>query len=239
MKKTKHILTILPLAIFLWLLSACSETYFFYQDDARIRIEGPSEWTLGSDSLLFSFAAFPATVTEMVIDATLYVIGTPVPHNRTALVEIVAANTTATSAHYSLSTQITIPANAYSAPFPITLIRTADLEERTVRLLVRVRENEDFGVGVLEQRQLLLQWNDILSMPPNWDVRYREFFGEWSAVKHRFMIDNGFPGLIEADALLWAQLMNFQILFRTALDAYNAVNPGNPLRDENGILITF
>jgi hypothetical protein len=33
--------------------------------------------------------------------------------------------------------------------------------------------------------------------------------------------------------------MNYKIVLQNALNEYNAANPGNPLRDENGQFVTF
>jgi len=81
-----------------------------------------------------------------------------------------------------------------------------------------------------------MKWNDIISKPANWSY-FEEFFGTFSVVKYRFMINNGIPELSES--MSWAELMNYRVILQNRLDEYNAANPGNPLRDENGQIVTF
>ena len=37
----------------------------------------------------------------------------------------------------------------------------------------------------------------------------------------------------------WGELMNLRIKFQNALQDYNNAHPGNPLKDENGVLVEF
>jgi len=236
MKKIKHILSALPLVLGLWMLSSCENEGFYFQGDAMIRMEGPYNWTVGTDSLLFSFVSTHESVTEINMEVTLHIMGLPFPQSRTARVGVVAANTTAESSQYVVPTQVAIPANALSATFPVTLKRSIDLQNTTMRLQIEVLDSDDFKVGAREYTHLLLKWNDILSMPTNWAF-FEEFFGTFSVVKYRFMLGNGVPELSET--MSWAQLMHYKVMLQGALDEYNAANPGNPLTDENGQIITF
>ena len=66
-------------------LAACSNDQdFYYQDTARVRLVGPEAWTVGSDSLTFSFVTYPADTTEKVMMVDAVVMGTPQDHDRTA-----------------------------------------------------------------------------------------------------------------------------------------------------------
>jgi hypothetical protein len=234
MKPIKIITTILLAA---WLFAACENDAFFFQDEARIRIVGDNKWTVDTDSLLFSFVTQPSDVTEFDIEATLYIMGKATSHNRTAALGIVAERTTAQSSQYSFPQQVIIPAGKSLATFMIRLRRSADLLENTVSLQIRVIDSDDFGVGAIEHSRLLLKWNDILSMPPNWNS-FTQFFGTFSNVKYRFMLAQGIPEL-STSTMGWSELMNWKILLQVAVDAYNAANPGNPLTDENGQPISF
>ena len=227
---------ILLLAV-IGMFAACENDKFYYQDEARVRIEGPYEWAVGTDSLNFSFAVYPSSVQEQEMKMILYVMGEAASTDRTAKLEVDASRTTASAAQYILPETVTVPAGKLEVPFIITLKRSEDLTSQTVSLYLRVAESNDFKIGVVEQNHFCLKWNDVLGKPKNWDTELTEFFGEYSYVKYRFIIDT--IGLGEfGNGMTWSELMNYQILMKTALDEYNA-SPAGPLKDENGQLVEF
>ena len=235
MKKIKSI--ILAFAA-IGMFTACENDKFYYQDEPRVRIEGPYEWAIGTDSLNFSFATYPNSVQEQVMEMTLYVMGEAVSTARTAKLEVDASKTTAAASQYILPETVTVPAGQLKVPFLVTLMRSEDLTSETVSLAFKVVESADFKVGVNEQNHFSMKWNDILGKPKNWDTELKEFFGEYSLVKYRFIIDVVGFGEFGGD-MSWSQLKNYQIMMTSALSEYNAANPGAPMTDENGQLVTF
>lgn len=235
MKKMK--LMILLLAV-IGMFTACENDKFYFQDDARVRIEGPYEWAVGTDSLTFSFAVYPSQVQEQDMEMKLYVMGEAAATDRTAKLAIDRTLTTANDDQYVFPETVTIPAGKLEAPFIVTLKR-ADLTSGTVSLYFRVVETNDFKVGVIEQNHFCIKWNDTLSKPKNWDTELLEFFGEYSLVKYRFIIDTIGFGEFSATSMSWSELTNYKIIMKTALDEYNDAHPGEPLKDENGLLVTF
>ncbi len=233
----KNNITIL-LLVMIGIFTACENDKFYYQDEPRARIEGPYIWALGTDSLSFSFATYPKEIEEQHMEMVLYVMGEPTTYERVVKLEIDDSKTTANSSQYELPLQVTIPSGKLEVPFFITLKRTAELIDQTVSLSVKIIESEDFKVGVNEQNHFLLSWNDILGKPVNWDTKLKEFFGEYSLVKYRFIIDSlGFGEF--KDSMSWSEMTNYKIKMITALTAYNEKHPEKPLTDENGQLVTF
>ena len=234
----KFISTILLLAA-IGMFTACENDKFYYQDEARVRIEGPYEWAVGTDSLTFSFAVYPSQVLEQDMEMKLYVMGEAASTDRTAKLAIDASLSTADASQYVFPETVTIPAGKLEAPFIITLKRTEDLTTNTVSLCFKVVETNDFKAGVIEQNHFCIKWNDTLSKPKNWDTELLEFFGEYSLVKYRFIIDTLGFGEFSAKEMSWSELTNYKIIMKTALDEYNDAHPGAPLKDENGQLVTF
>lgn len=219
--------------------TSCENEDFLYQDEARVRMEGPSEWTLDTDSLEFSFVSYPDTVTEMVMNVTLHVIGYTMDYDRTAAVAVVADKTTATPDLYELPDSVTIPAGQNQGICPVVLKRAPVLEETPVRLYLQVVPSADFAPGVMEQDHLLLKWNDIISRPSNWDD-LEEFFGTYSDAKYRFILNNTGVTKFDTDEMSWAKLNNYRLLLINALNEYNAAHPDSPILDENtGLPISF
>jgi hypothetical protein len=231
-------ISIISLILTLTLFSSCEKEGFYYQDVDRVRIEGPYKWAVNTDSLEFSFITTPSGINQIEMEITVYVMGFAADKDRVVKIGINSSKTTATSSHFSCPLQVTVPAKSLSATFPVLLKRTSDLQQNTVRLYVELEESSDFKVGVAERDHLLIKWNDILSMPKNWS-ELEQFFGSFSLVKYRFMINNTGITEFSATTMSWAQLMNYKIILRNALDEYNAANPGNPLKDENGQFVTF
>lgn len=232
----KAIKYILP--AFLSILLSCQNEGFYYQDEARARLEGPYEWALGTDSLDYSFAFYPSSVTEVAMNMTLFIMGEVAEYERSVKIEVVQDETTASAEQYSCPTEIRVPANAYSVPFNVVLKRTTDLTSKNVRLRIRITDSGDFKAGVVEQNGFTMKWNDMLSKPRNWD-ELTEFFGAFSLVKFRFIIDTLAIGEFDTNTMTWGQLNNYRIVMKNALTAYNEAHPGNPLKDENGQLISF
>ena len=200
-------------AVLAMTMVACSNDQdFYYRDTPRVRLVGPEVWTVGSDSLTFSFVTYPADTTEKVMMVNAVIMGTPQDHDRTANIVVDNDLTTASPQQYSLPATVTIPAGKTSAAFPVTLRRDASLQQQPVRLYIKVAPSDEL----------------------------KEFFGEYSNTKYRFMIANaGGINEFDTDKLSWGELMNLRIKFQNALQDYNNAHPGNPLKDENGVLVEF
>lgn len=234
----KNTILLAALGIMATVLWGCKNDGFYYRDIPRIRMEAPYIWSLGTDSLEYSFLTSPISVTQYDMEITLHIMGEATAYDRTANITVDQSRTTATAQQYSLPTTITIPAGKYKATFNVTIQRTADLQTEGVRLGIRLLDSDDFSVGVIEQARMLLKWNDMMSRPTNW-ASLQEFFGDFSLVKYRFMINT--TGVLEfsVDTMTWSQLTSYKMQLQTALAEYNAANPLNPLKDENNALVTF
>lgn len=235
----KTIKTIIFGALAMFCLASCENDGFYYQDEARVRLEGPEIWALGADSLVFSFVTTPADTKEYVMDIDVCVMGPVVDRERTASIVVNAASTTAAASQYSFPATVTIPAGKNKGTLPVTLKRDKTLEKKTVRLQIAVAQSSDFAIGVNEQNHFTLVWSDQISRPKNWD-KLEEFFGTYSDTKYRFMLENSPAGTeFDETKMSWAMLNSYRIKFAAALEKYNADHPGAPLTDENNQLVTF
>lgn len=220
-------------------LSSCENDGFYYQDEARVRLEGPEVWALGSDSLVFSFVTYPEETSEYVMDIDVCVMGPVSDHDRTASIIVNADATTASASQYSLPATVTVPAGQNKGTLPVTIKRDASMQEKSVRLQVAVAQSNDFNVGVNEQNHFTIIWNDQISRPSNWDT-LEDFFGTYSNVKYRFMLSNSEEGTeFSTETMTWSKLNSYRIKFAKALEEYNNAHPGNPLTDENNQLVSF
>lgn len=236
MKKTDKI-SLIWLS-FLFVSVSCQNEGFYYKDEARVRLKAHYEWALGTDSLDFTFVKYPESVTEYNLPVTVYLMGNPANNARTVNLAVNTAKTTAQEKHYAFPEQVVLLAGSFSVTFHVTLKRTDDLQENGVRLYIEIAESSDFKPGVSEENHLLIQWSDVLTRPANWDELV-EFFGTFSIVKYRFIIETTGVTEFSAQTMSWALLTNYRIMCVNALNAYNDAHPGNPLKDENGQYVTF
>lgn len=237
--KMKNIYYLILMTVAMLSLASCSDDDFLYQDQARVRLVGPKNYTSGTDSLNFSFATYTEETTEMSMDIDVCVMGPVADHDRTANVAIDESQSTATSDQYVLPTSVVIKAGESKGILPITMKRSSLLQEKSVKLYIKVQPSDDFAPGVNEENHILVIWNDMVSKPTNW-ADLEEFFGDYSNVKYRFMIANagGITGF-DTDVMSWAELQSYKIKFVNALNKYNEEHPDSPLRNENGVLVTF
>lgn len=221
------------------LLTSCENDGFYYQDEARVRLEGPAVWALGTDSLVYSFSTEPDDTKENVMDIDVCVMGPVADHDRTANIVVDAAKTTASTDQYSVPATAVIPAGKNKGTLSVTLKRDESLTKKTVRLQIAVAQSSDFSIGVNEQNHFTLIWSDQIAKPKNWNT-LEEFFGTFSIAKYRFMLQNSPKGTeFSTETMSWSLLNSYRIKFAAALEKYNADHPGAPLTDENNQLVTF
>jgi hypothetical protein len=223
---------------FLFVFASCKNDGFYYKDEARVRLKAPYEWALGTDSMDFSFVKYPESVTEYNLPVTIFIMGNPANHARTVNLAFNEAKTTAQEKHYAFPAQVVLPADSFRVIFPVCLKRTADLQEKGVCLYLQILESSDFKIGASEENHLLIKWSDILTRPANWNELV-EFFGTFSIIKYRFIIETTGITEFSAQTMSWAMLTNYRIMCVNALNDYNEAHPGNPLKDENGQYVTF
>lgn len=127
------------MAVAMLSFASCSDDDFLYQDQARVRLVGPKNYTSGTDSLNFSFATYTEETTEMSMDIDVCVMGPVADHDRTANVAIDESLSTATSDLYVLPTSVVIKAGESKGILPITMKRAALLQEKSVKLYIKVK----------------------------------------------------------------------------------------------------
>lgn len=234
--------SLLTLALPLLLGSCSKQEIPSWGSTDYARIVGPSVWTLNTDSMEYSFASSPATVTSFTVEAEVWVEGANAEYDRTIYISIDDA-TNAPSSSYSLPPSVVIPAGEGRASLPIELKRVSELASSKYTLKVSIDDSRsDIQTGVSAWHSLTIKFSDILSKPKNWDD-LSEFFGAtYSDTKYRFIIDTlGFGEFtyLETNGMSWGEMWNYRLILVGALDEYNAAHPGNPLTDENGSIVSF
>lgn len=227
-------------AALLFAVVACENEPYRWEGDAYARLVGPENWTLKTDSMIFSFSSMGSDVEDFAVKAEIKLIGVAADHDRDIILEV-APESTAEEGMYSFQDTVILPAGEVVAPCDIILHRVEPLQDSTYRLKINITDKGTIGTGVKEWNQLIIIFSDMLAKPSNWDEMLSPFFGEYSEVKHRFIIDvTGYAEFTygETGGMSWGQMYNFQLKLVKALEEYNATHT-TPLTDENNKLVTF
>lgn len=143
-----------------------------------------------------------------------------------------------------------IAPNSVECNVPVIVLRDTSLETHEYHICFQLEPTADLQVGESAWLRSDIILSDILQKPTNWDntdINYASVaLGEYSRVKHRFMIDAS--GLEWNDEILNSQMsfsdlsccFYWQAFFQKKLAEYiNTELNGKPLIDENGKEVTF
>ncbi|WP_316794672.1 DUF4843 domain-containing protein [Pedobacter frigoris] len=144
-----------------------------------------------------------------------------------------------------------MPAGKFNTIVRVVVYRNPNMAKQPVTFAYNVKANENFELGpdrdtigftnnsaVMNMVALRVTAKDILVKPDNWESYIKTYFGVYSEVKHRFVID--ITGLVNFPAATYpvGRMNTFRNTLRTALTKYNTEHP-EKLKDENGIEISF
>ncbi len=185
----------------------------------------------GNDSIVYSFALHP-NAEEGMIKIPFKLIGVAISQNRTVGVEIVLDKTTAKEGEDFEIVRRELSADSILDSLQVKVKKTAKLDNGSLYIALRLCGNENFAAAPINGDTYRIVLNNILVKPTGWP------FGEYSRIKHQFVIKvigiaTDYDKWSTSDRIRYTSLLN------QALYEYNKEHPGNPLRDENGLPITF
>jgi len=236
-------------ALFMWLAFSCKKSEFTSYTQPDMIYFYKDYYDPDKDSMTYSFAIEPNSLQVDTVKIPLRIMGVASDHDRTANIRVVADSSTATEQQYTILPTV-VKANDYTAYVPLLVKRMPELKTKEVRLLLEIDTSADFLPGVYRSQastskaggsiRFPVRINDFLTRPSNWDSFITFYFGTYSQVKYKLVIDvTGRTTFLTSgdDAVTTSQMTYFKILCRNYLANYNSANP--PLKDENGQLVTF
>lgn len=129
-----------------------------------------------------------------------------------------------------------IPANAVIANIPVILLRDKSMKFDEFRLNLEIQENENFNVGLEAQKSFLVKLSDMAAPPANWSD-WKRTFGEWGAVKMRFIMDYvGVTDFEKYAEYTQAELLYLKMKAIQKLQEYNQKN-NTVLKEDDGVTI--
>lgn len=251
---------ILTLAALTAALAACKkDQYYLYNDIARLQFGPPvgqlyySQADMADTLKPYTFYYEPGTVVEDTVFFDIYAIGGINGQDRPFTLEQVmleGEENAVAGVHYkafndaSLKNTYVIKAGEVHAFAPVIVLRDVSLKDKTVKLQLQVKANDQFQPGEIRKLWRRVELTDRLSQPAAWNPNGSTYFwGKYSRVKHSFMVeqtgekwDQEFMTEITAD---YALISFWRLKLRTLLTDYNNAHPGSPLTDETGETVVF
>ena len=167
---------------------------------------------------------------------------------RTVLLKTAQGTTATAGVDFELK-EFTVPPGASTFKYPLILINSAGMANNVYRIVLEPAETKDFTLGTFGQtpainifteenfRYLKVDATSQYIEPAYWSIYLVADFGEFSAVKYKFMVKTLGITDFSYDKIGSDGLLNFPVTLRNALAAYEAAN--GPLLDENGQQISF
>lgn len=212
------------------LIGSCQKNdYLSYDKElAAMRFVYPST---GNDSTVYSFALHPGE-TEGEVEIGLKLMGLAVSTDREYGVEVVEEESTAKeNTHFIIESKV-LPSDALTCNMKIKVMKTDDLDTKDLTIKLRLCGNENFSAAPIDAATYRIVLTNQLAEPTGWP------FGDYSRVKHEFVIKvtgiaTDYDQWDTSELLMWTNKLN------EALYEYNKEHPTDPLKDEDGMLITF
>lgn len=245
---TKLIQYILAPVFLLWLTSCSKSELTAYEQPGSIYIYKQMYGTT-NDSITSSFAIKSAGLQVDTVFVPVRIMGNAVHKDRVVKLEAWADSSTAVEGVDYVFLPYVVPADSFTAKLPVVIKRTAEQKTKELRLMLRVVASADFLPGAVGNTsgsipgatlKYLIKINDFLTKPSNWDSFLVYYFGTYSQVKYKLVIDatGRFEFLTSGDNAVSTASMIFYALQAQQLQAEYEANNG-PLLDENGNAITF
>lgn len=248
------------------MLTSCNEDEIptFETDDAGIYFQngGQTRFYINidayNDSTMFSFSECGDEVKDSVLKARIRTLGKTRDYDRKVRVVVDKENSTAIEGkHYVVDFDtVAIKAGESEAMVGVRFLRDASLKTDTVRLVIKVEDNENFKVPFESQKNTnvyydpgqiirantyVFEVHESYSEPMLWQMFGEESVGTWSVTKQRLMTqmfdlsayDWSIAGWQNSDGKIQAKTFDF---FAVKMRIYlqNMADAGTPVMDDDG-----
>lgn len=211
-------------------IASCTKDNYLQYDTSKASLRFVYSST-GNDSIIYSFGLHPRTEKD-VVEIPLRLIGLSAPKEREIGVEVIAEKTTAKENIDFVVTPSTLPKDSIVGSLKIELKKDTSLAEGKKVITLRLCANESFAEAPVNESTFRIVVTNELIKPNGW------IFNEYSRVKHEFVILH--TG-VATNYNLWStsEQIYWKGILINALYEYNKEHPGEPLTDENGLVVIF
>ena len=121
---------------------------------------------------------------------------------------------------------------SYKDSLIVKIKKSAEVETKDLVVKLRLCGNDLFAAAPIDAETFRIILTSKLAEPTGWP------FGDYSVIKHKFVIQTigiatGYEKWSTSDRI------RYQGILTQALYEYNKAHPNDPLKDEDGMLITF
>ncbi|AVM52129.1 uncharacterized protein DUF4843 [Bacteroides zoogleoformans] len=213
----------------LLMISCTKDNYLRYDTNvASLRfVYSPA----GKDSTVYSFGLHPG-VEEDIVEIAFKLIGVSSSEPREVAVEVVKEKTTAIENNDFVIEPCKLPTDAIAGSVKIKVRKNKSLDGESKVVALRLCANNYFSEGPVNESTFKVVITNDLAEPAGW------IFNEYSRVKHQFVILHtgvamNYNQWSTSEQIYWKGVLI------NALYEYNKAHPGEPLTDENGLVVTF
>lgn len=132
----------------------------------------------------------------------------------------------ATADEYQLETEQVFHKGKYEDQVKVTLKKSARMDNQTVKLILRIEANENFGQAnyldykIVESLNATITFDNKISKPTWWDDDIViNYLGEWTSAKYRYFIQSCNGEVYDLSELSGTQKMELAIKFKDDIEA--------------------
>lgn len=211
-------------------LNSCNQNDYLQYDENQAYV-GFAYPSYGNDSIVYSFALHP-NVEEDIVKVPMKLFGYAASQDREVGVEVIESESTAKEGVDFVIEQKRMEANAYKDSLVVKIKKSAEVETKDLVVKLRLCGNGLFAAAPIDAESFRIILTSKLTEPTGWP------FGDYSVIKHKFVIQTigiatGYEKWSISDSI------RYKGILAKALYEYNKAHPDDPLKDENGMLITF
>lgn len=140
------------------------------------------------DSMAYSFVG--TVENKIVVDIPVEITGYAASYDRSFYLKVDASKSTAVAGkHYEpLKEEYVLEKDKYTVNVPVTLLYSGDLDSVIVRLALELQPGKDFTPGISYRQEALISFSNLVPTIKLWSAIYQSYFGDYSKVKHRYML---------------------------------------------------
>lgn len=211
-------------------LNSCDQNDYLQYDENQAYV-GFAYPSYGNDSIVYSFALHP-NAEEDIVKVPMRLFGYAATQDREVGVEVIESESTAKEGVDFVIEQKRMEANAYKDSLIVKIKKSAEVENKDLVVKLRLCGNDQFAAAPIDAESFRIILTSKLAEPTGWP------FGDYSVIKHKFVIQTigiatGYEKWSTSDRI------RYQGILTQALYEYNKAHPNDPLKDEDGMLITF
>ncbi|WP_316818721.1 DUF4843 domain-containing protein [Pedobacter nyackensis] len=140
---------------------------------------------VGSQDFSFAAKGSPESATiAFPVDIT----GRVASFDRDIRVEIIASETTAAKGVDFDFGKSVVKAGESKGTIELLLKKTSALDKEVKTVTFRIVSSEHFAPGIEKQLKRKVSFFNFMVKPSTWDTRMRTYFGEYSEMKHKFIL---------------------------------------------------